>query len=145
VIHRSGYERTGEVIRLLGDLETEGRMARILAAVQDPLGFRDTGEIDRPLLIGEYVRVEIAGPLMTRVFRIPRIALRENDTIWVVGDDSTLDIRSVRTIWRNKQAVFLKEGLNPGEQLIVSDLAAPVAGMKIQAEDTDTVEPDQSA
>jgi RND family efflux transporter MFP subunit len=145
VIHRSGYERTGEVIRLLGDLETEGRMARILAAVRDPLGLRGTEKRDRPLLIGEYVRVEIEGPTVTQVFRIPRVALRYNDTIWVVGDASTLDIRSVRTIWRDKQTVFLEEGLNPGDQLIMSDLAAPVAGMKIRVEGTDTMEPARSA
>ncbi|MGD8371544.1 MAG: efflux RND transporter periplasmic adaptor subunit [Syntrophobacterales bacterium] len=141
VIHRSGYQRTAEVIKLLGDLETEGRMARILAAVKDPLGLKDTDKTTRPLLIGEYVRVEIEGPPLTQVFRIPRVALRDNNTIWVVGDDSTLDIRSVKTIWRDNQAVFLKEGLSPGDQLVLSDLAAPVAGMKIQVQGADTMKP----
>jgi RND family efflux transporter MFP subunit len=146
VVRRNGRERTGEVIKLLVDLETEGRMARILAAVKDPLGLQDTkGKTIRPLLIGEYVRVEIEGPAVTQVFRIPRAALRDNDTIWVVADDSSLDIRSVRTLWRDKQTVFLKEGLNPEDQLIVSDLAAPVAGMKIQVEGADKAEPARSA
>jgi hypothetical protein len=121
-------------------------MARILAAVKNPLGLQDTtGKTIRPLLIGEYVRVEIEGPAVTQVFRIRRAALRDNDTVWVVADDSTLDIRSVRTLWRDKQTVFLKEGLNQGDQLIVSDLAAPVAGMKIQVEGADKVEPARSA
>lgn len=141
VVHRSGYERTGEVIELLGDLETEGRMARILATVKDPLGLKDSGQRTRPLLIGEYVRVEIEGPPLNRVFRIPRVALRDNDTIWVVGDDSTLDIRPVTTIWRDTQTVFLDQGLNPGDRVIVSDLAAPVEGMKIQMEGAETAEP----
>jgi hypothetical protein len=120
-------------------------MARILAAVKDPLGLKDTEKTNRPLLIGEYVRVEIEGPLVTQVFRIPRIALRDNDTIWVVGDASTLDIRSVKTIWRDNQTVFLKEGLSPGDQLVLSDLAAPVTGMKIQAQGADTVKPARAA
>jgi RND family efflux transporter MFP subunit len=145
VIHRSGYQRTAEVIKLLGDLETEGRMARILAAVKDPLGLKDTDKTTRPLLIGEYVRVEIEGPPLTQVFRIPRVALRDNDTIWVVGDDSTLDIRSVKTIWRDNQTVFLREGLSPGDQLVLSDLAAPVAGMKIQVQGADTMKPARAA
>ncbi|MCG6917572.1 MAG: efflux RND transporter periplasmic adaptor subunit [Deltaproteobacteria bacterium] len=141
VVHRSGYVRTGEVIELLGDLETEGRMARILAAVKDPLGLKDSGQATRPLLIGEYVRVEIEGSPLSQVFRIPRVALRENDTIWIVGDDSTLDIRPVTTIWRDTQTVFLDQGLNPGDKLIVSDLAAPVEGMKIQMEGEERAEP----
>ncbi len=145
VVHRSGYERSGKVIRLLGDLETEGRMARILAVVKDPLGFKDRKKRDRPLLIGEYVRVEIEGTPVTQVYRIPRVTLRDNNTIWVVAADSTLDIRPVRSIWRDKQTVFLKEGLNPGDQLIVSGLAAPVAGMKIRVAGADTMKPANSA
>ena len=141
VVHRDGYERTGEVIELLGDLETEGRMARILAAVKDPLGLKDSERAVRPLLLGEYVRVEIEGSPLSQVFRIPRIALRDNDTIWVVGDDSTLQIRPVTTIWRDTETVFLDQGLNPGDRVIVSDLAAPVEGMKIQMEGAETAEP----
>jgi RND family efflux transporter MFP subunit len=141
VVHRSGYERTGEVIELLGDLETEGRMARILVAVKDPLGLKDSGQATRPLLIGEYVRVEIEGSPLSQVFRIPRVALRENDTVWVVGEDSTLDIRPVTTIWRDTQTVFLDQGLDPGDRVIVSDLAAPVEGMKIQMEGAERAEP----
>jgi RND family efflux transporter MFP subunit len=141
VMHRSGYAWTGEVIELLGDLETEGRMARILVAVKDPLALKDSGQTTRPLLIGEYVRVEIEGSSLSQVFRIPRVALRENDTIWIVGDDSTLDIRAVTTIWRDTQTVFLEQGLNPGDKLIVSDLAAPVEGMKIQMEGAERAEP----
>jgi RND family efflux transporter MFP subunit len=140
VLHQNGYERTGEVIELLGDLETEGRMARILAAVKDPLGLKDPGQTTRPLLIGEYVRVEIEGSPLSQVFRIPRVALRENDTIWVVGEDSTLQIRPVTTIWRDSQTVFLDQGLNPGDRVIVSDLAAPVEGMKIEMEGAKTPE-----
>ena len=145
VVHQSGYERTGEVIELLGDLETEGRMARILVAVMDPLGLKDSRETTRPLLIGEYVRVEVEGSQLTQVFRIPRIALREDDTVWLVGEDSTLDIRPVTTIWRDTQTVFLDQGLNPGDRVIVSDLAAPVEGMKVQVESADKVEPARSA
>jgi RND family efflux transporter MFP subunit len=141
VVHRSGYERTGDVIQLLGDLETEGRMARILAAVKDPLGLKNSDQSTRPLLIGEYVRVEIEGSPLNQVFRIPRVALRENDTVWVVGDDSTLDIRPVTTIWRDTQTVFLDQGLDPGDRVIVSDLAAPVEGMKIQMEGAERAEP----
>jgi RND family efflux transporter MFP subunit len=141
VVHRSGHERTGEVIELLGDLETDGRMARILTAVKDPLGLKDSGQRARPLLIGEYVRVEIEGSELSQVFRIPRAALRDNDTIWVVADDSTLDIRPAATIWRDTQTVFLGEGLHPGDRVIVSDLAAPVQGMKIQTKGAETAEP----
>jgi RND family efflux transporter MFP subunit len=132
IFHQNGHEWKGVVIKLLGDLGDQGRMARLLASVKDPLGLKNSRAVSRPLLIGEFVRVEIEGRSLSRVYRVDRIALRDDDTIWVVGDDSKLDIRNVEVIWKDAQSILLAEGLNPGDKLIVSDLAAPVSGMTVQ-------------
>ena len=52
-VHYRGHRREGRVIRMLGDLESQGRMARILIAVNAPLGVSDTDPDRPPLLIGE--------------------------------------------------------------------------------------------
>jgi RND family efflux transporter MFP subunit len=132
ISHRNGYELAGTVIKLLGDLETEGRMARILVEVQDPLGLKIKGKYQLPLLIGEYVRIEIEGRELQNVYRIPRSALRDDSNIWIASDDGRLEIRSVKTLWRDAQTVVLEEGLEPNSRLIVSDLAAPVNGMPVK-------------
>lgn len=132
ISYRNGYELAGTVIKLLGDLETEGRMARILVEVQDPLGLKIKGKYQLPLLIGEYVRIEIEGRELQNVYRIPRSALRDDSNIWIASDDGRLEIRSVKTLWRDAQTVVLAEGLEPNSRLIVSDLAAPVNGMPVK-------------
>ena len=137
ILHRNGYEITGAVIRLLGDLGSEGRMARILVEVKDPLNFKKDIKDQPALLIGEYVRIEIQGRELQNVFRIPRTALRDDSMIWVVNKDSNLDIRRVGTLWRDTKTVLLGEGLEPGGQLIVSDLPAPINGMPVQVEKED--------
>jgi len=137
ILHRNGYEITGAVIRLLGDLGSEGRMARILVEVKDPLNFKKDIKDQPALLIGEYVRIEIQGRELQNVFRIPRTALRDDSMIWVVNKDSNLDIRRVGTLWRDTKTVLLGEGLEPGDQLIVSDLPAPINGMPVQVEKED--------
>jgi hypothetical protein len=134
ILHRNGYEITGAVIRLLGDLGSEGRMARILVEVKDPLNFKKDIKDQPALLIGEYVRIEIQGRELQNVFRIPRTALRDDSMIWVVNKDSNLDIRRVGTLWRDTKTVLLGEGLEPGDQLIVSDLPAPINGMPVQVD-----------
>jgi RND family efflux transporter MFP subunit len=135
ILHRNGYEIAGTVIKLLGDLGSEGRMARILVGVQDPLNLKK-GKTGQPaLLIGEYVRIEIEGRILQNVYRIPRTALRDNSRIWVVNRDSKLDIRPVETLWRDAKTVLLREGLAPDDQLIVSDLPAPINGMPVQVGD----------
>ena len=134
VIYGQSNECNGTVIRLIGDLAAEGRMARILVEVADPLGFNSSSQDRTPLLIGEYVRVKIIGRKLDNVIQIPRTALKDNSSIWIVGENQTLEIRKVRPVWRDADVVLLKDGLKPGEQLIVSDLPAPVEGMTVRVE-----------
>ena len=128
---QSSYEREGLVIKLLGDLEAEGRMARVLVSVKDPLDQQANGTRHPPLLIGDYVRVEIEGHELKDVFKIPRTALRDNSKIWIERGDGVLHIRHVEVVWRDPQYVFLRDGFKEGERLIVSDLATPVEGMAV--------------
>jgi RND family efflux transporter MFP subunit len=132
ILYRNNYEREGRVIQLLGDLETEGRMARILVAVRDPLNSKSGEDNQPPLLIGEYVHTDIEGRALESVYRIPRHALRDNSNIWLVSDENKLEIREVKALWRDTETVLLREGLRPGDQLIVSDLAAPINGMDLK-------------
>jgi RND family efflux transporter MFP subunit len=134
IIYGQGHECSGKVIRLMGDLATEGRMARILVEVADPLGLNASNQDRTPLLIGEYVRVKILGRKLNNVFQIPRTALKDNSSIWIVSENQTLEIRKVRPVWRDADVVLLQDGLTPGEQLIVSDLPAPVEGMAVRVE-----------
>jgi RND family efflux transporter MFP subunit len=137
ILHRSGYEIAGTVTKLLGDLGSEGRMARILVEVKDPLNLKKGDKSQPALLIGEYVRIEIEGRTLQNVFRIPRTALRDNSQIWVVNQDSKLDIRPVETVWRDARTVLLRKGLVAEDQLIVSDLPAPINGMPVQIKTED--------
>ena len=132
IFYRNADQRTGRVIKLLGALEAEGRMARILVEVKDPLGLKTTGNYQLPLLIGEYVRIEIDGRQLQNVYRIPRATLRDDANLWIVSNDGKLDIRQVEIIWRDTQTVLLREGLEPGDRLIISDLPSPIPGMPVQ-------------
>jgi RND family efflux transporter MFP subunit len=132
IFHRNEYEHSGTVIKLLGDLEQEGRMARVLIEVRDPLGLRRKENTQLPLLIGEYVRLEISGRQLDNVYRIPRSALRDSNRIWVVSSEDTLKIRDVDILWRDSETVLFKDGLQPGDRLIVSELPTPVDGMPLQ-------------
>ena len=126
--------RTGRVIKLLSDLEEEGRMARLIASIKDPLGLASPSGKKPALLIGEYVRVEIQGSRIENAFRIPRSALRDNTHIWLADAQGKLEIREIRTLWRDSQTVLIKDGIKPGARLIVSDLATPVQGMAINVD-----------
>jgi RND family efflux transporter MFP subunit len=132
VHYARGYQIKGKVIRLMGDLASEGRMARILIKVKDPMQHNSKQRNAPPLLIGEYVRVEIEGRQLDEVFVIPRSALRDGSTVWLMKDDLTLSIQKVEPIWRSDKTVVIQNDLQFGQHLIISDLPAPVDGMAIR-------------
>jgi len=138
-----GVFRLGVVKSLLPDLETEGRMARLLISVEDPLDLQKSVSSQRhPLLLGSYIRAEIQGRLLDNVTRIPRSALRSGGNVWILAKDNILEIRPIRIEWSNRDSVFVSDGLAEGDLLITSDLAAPVEGMKLRALDSPAYVPD---
>ena len=134
IFYRADNVKTGRVARLLPDLSKEGRMARLLIEVADPLDLQAKGEKQPMLLIGEFVRVSIAGEELHNVYRVPRSALRNDREVWIVDGESKLAIRPVKTIWRDQDTVVFQDGFKSGEALIISDIPAPVAGMDLRVE-----------
>ena len=66
----------------------------------------------------------------------PDIAPRTEGSLkaTLLGSDSTLEIRSVEPVFKGPSAVLLKDEVVPGEKLIISNIATPVAGMKVRPE-----------
>lgn len=125
--------KSGQVVRLLGDLDTVGRLARVLIEVKDPLN-KNGGEVKRPLLLGSFVSLEISGPQVKEVIRVPRKAMRANDTVWIVDSKATLSIRSVQSVWRDSDWVFVNTGLSQGDSVITNRIETAVEGMKVRTE-----------
>jgi multidrug efflux pump subunit AcrA (membrane-fusion protein) len=135
-------ERQGRIIRMLGDLDPVGRMARLLVEIEDPLGLdlpaggaeADPRLSPLPLLLGSYVNVELEGHELDGLIELPRSALRDGDQIFLLTPDNTLAIGDVEVIWRRSDSVLVK-GIEAGARVITSPLAAPVEGMKLRTPD----------
>ena len=121
----------GRVLRLLGDLDPLARMARLVVSVSDPLKLQARSDDNLPLLLGSYVKVEIDAGELENAIRIPRVALREGNRIWVVGDDRRLQILPATVLWREKETVLIANNLEDGQQLVVSDLRVALPGMEV--------------
>ena len=132
-----GVWREGRVIRLASDLEKEGRMARLIVEVDDPFTLRPENSDKPVMLMGSYVSVDIEGRPLEQVARIEREYLRDGDRLWIMGAEDTLDIRQVDIVFRSQNEVFVASGVEEGEALVVTDLAAPVEGMPLRRKDDD--------
>ena len=130
-----GVFRQGRVVRLEADLEEQGRMARLLVRVEDPLSLQP-GNTDQPrMLLGSYLRVEIEGQPVTSAAAIDREFIRNGSNVWIMEDNGNLSIRPVEIAFRGIDHILVTGGISPGEKLVVTDLAAPVEGMLLRAAD----------
>ena len=121
----------GRVVRLLSDLDDVGRMARVVVAVQDPLGLEREKSDELPLLLGSYVEVRVDAGDLEDVITVPRDALREGDQVWVVGPDNLLRILQTEVLWSEKDTVIISNSLEKGDELIVSDLRVGLPQMLV--------------
>jgi len=127
--------RSGAVIRLRPELEQQGRMARLLIAVSDPLAIQPENADKPRMILSTYVRVEIEGTTLQKVATIPRSALRDDDHVYLMDGEGGLEIRPVEIIFRSADQVFAR-GIRAGEKLVITDLSAPVEGMPLRIQDS---------
>ncbi|MBA2663304.1 MAG: efflux RND transporter periplasmic adaptor subunit [Bradymonadaceae bacterium] len=127
-------ERPGKVVRLLGDLDPVGRMARVLIEVEDPFDLKKeaSAKAKLPLLVRAFVEVAIEGSESRELIEIPRRNVHNGDTVYVVESDGTLGLRPVAIVWRTSDSVLIEEGLSAGERYVTSSIAAPMQGMKLR-------------
>lgn len=147
--HRVGdqhIERQGRVLRLLSEVDPAGRMARLLVEVDDPLGMAPVQSVGPvlqgerpedarsklPLLLGAYVEVEIAGRNAEHVVELQRSGLRDGDLVYIMTPAHTLEKRAVEVLWRREDTVVISSGLQVGDLVIMSPIAAAIEGMKLR-------------
>jgi hypothetical protein len=63
-----------------------------------------------------------------------RSALRGRDSVAVVDSQSTLSLRTVTVLKRNRETVVVERGLSPGDLICTSPLPMSVEGMEVQTE-----------
>ena len=137
---RAGERRTewlGHIVRSEETVDPMNRMVYVVAQVVDPYGLakRDGA----PLRSGTFVRASIEGRSQENVIVLPRHALRGRNQVWIVSENK-LTFRTVKVAFADAKQVIVAAGIQPGEQVVVSLLAAVVDGMGVkvrEAESTD--------
>ncbi|WP_309399282.1 efflux RND transporter periplasmic adaptor subunit [Cerasicoccus maritimus] len=129
--------RIGKIISLLGDLDPDGRMARVIIAIDDPLSLKAENAGQPPLLLGDYLRVEILGREMNDIYSLPREAFRDGGRVWLAAANDQLEIRPITPVWQGDEFVIVDQGLADGERLVLSNLAMPTPGLSLVVADED--------
>lgn len=136
------YQWDGVIDRSEGSIDPQTRLLYLVAQIENPYAKATEGQRP-PLKIGSFVRAEIEGELIEDAYVIPRRALRENDTIYIVDPEGKLEVRQVTPFQRTKTIVILRDGLAAGELICLTPLQYVVNGMEVEiSSDEPTVEPE---
>jgi len=123
----------GLVTRVLGDIDPRNRMARVVVTVTDPVSpdNKDMRLLNK-LMPGMFVEVFLQGEELAGIISVPRGALRDNDTVWVVDEKGRLHIRSVDIVRRERDEVLVRSGLDAGEKIVLTNLSGASEGMLLR-------------
>lgn len=134
-----GEYRTGYIYRLVGALENQTRMARVLIAVPDPHSYQ-SDNADRPtLMIGTYVEALIQARALNDVIQLNRDYVRDDDTVWGM-EDGALRIKDVNIVFRDAQYAYIDEGLSEGDRVVTTNLSTVTDGAPLRLEGSSSTE-----
>ena len=127
----AGQYRNGKLFRLVGALDAQTRLARVLISVADPLARKANMDTIPPLMIGAFVEAHIQAREIGNVMRISRDHLRQGGTVWVM-EDKKLKIRNVDIVFQDADYAYIRKGLAENDQVIVTDLSTVVEGSDLR-------------
>ena len=131
----SNQYREGKLYRMVGALNNQTRLARVLVTVKDPLArttSRDNVPVP-PLMIGTFVEAQIKAAPLTEVIRLSRDYLRKDQTVWVMKEGK-LQIRNVDVIFEDPEYAYISNGLADEEMVVTTNLATVVEGSLLRVE-----------
>ena len=119
-----------KLTRTEGDISTRSRFLHVIAEVSDT-----TSDKGVQLPIGLFVNGIITGRDVEGLVRIPRTALRADNTVMVIDENDQLHFRDVQIFQLTSDSALISAGLDEGERISISPLQFVVEGMPVQVID----------
>ncbi len=134
VVRNQTFTWQGHIDRSLGEVDPQGRMTRVIVAVDDPYDLKSRSrKSEINLEVGLFVKVALHGKKLADVIAIPRRALRENATVWIADKNNKLQIRPVTIVRRERDMLFIEKGLKEGERVVLTSLSGAAGGMNLRS------------
>lgn len=123
-----GEERQAKVSRMIGTLDQQTRLARVVITVEDPLARKTEGP---PLILDTLLEAHIKGRPIENVIRLDRDYVHEGDTVWVMKDGK-LEIRETDVVFHDANNAYIQNGLESGEEVVTTTLATVAEGIGLK-------------
>ena len=131
------YAYEGYVDRGEAYLDKQTRTIDVIVCVPDPIhsGSPIDGTVpldgSPPLLVGEFVEVEIEGLELASYYKVPRAALQSGNEVWTVNDGGVVSINPVQVLQRTNDEVYVTGALASGQAVITGGIQFATQGMRV--------------
>ena len=121
-----------QLVRSESEIDRRSRMVTLVARVSST---RDALSAN-PLPVGAFVNAEIEGITLENAFQLPRSALRQDNQVLVVDEESRLRFREVSIARYERDRILIQSGLKDGDIVNISPIQAVVDGMEVSVTET---------
>ena len=121
-----------QLVRSESEIDRRSRMVTLVARVS---GTRNALSAN-PLPVGAFVNAEIEGVTLENAFQLPRSALRQDNQVLVVDEESRLRFREVSIARYEQDRILIQSGLKDGDIVNISPIQAVVDGMEVSVTET---------
>ena len=129
---RFGGERwqwEGKITRVEASIDRDSRVTFAIAEVRDPFGGSESRR--PPLTPGLFVEASISGKPITASVELPATALRGDNTVLWVNENSRLERLAVELLRREQDRVWVR-GVEAGLQIVAEQSSQLTAGAAIE-------------
>jgi RND family efflux transporter MFP subunit len=129
---RFGGERwqwQGQIARVEASIDRDSRVTFAIAEVSDP--FASSGSRRPPLTPGLFVEASISGKPIQQAVELPATALRGDNTVLWVNENSRLERLSVELLRREQDRVWVR-GVVAGVQIVAEQSSLLASGSAIE-------------
>lgn len=119
---------SGEIIRIESELEELSRFARVVALLK-PEDIPQS--LKEKVIPGLFVNVSIQSEQLSDVTSLPRAALRQDDTLWIIDSNNRLQFIKPDILYRSNQNVLVRD-LTENTQVVMSNLEVVTEGMQVR-------------
>ncbi len=123
----------GRFARMSDTLDPKTRTVGVIIEVDAPYAGMRPGERP-PLVKGLFVEVTLQGKPLSNRLIVPRSALHQG-RIYIVNTDNRLVVSAVTLSLLQPGFAVIGSGLEPGEQVVLSDLVPAIEGMLLQPQE----------
>ncbi len=124
------YAWQGRIVRVSAAVDQETRLIYATAEVRDPYGA--AANKGMPLAVGLFVSADIGGVQEQDAIVMPRLALRNENKVYVINEENRLEIRTVDVISTSEERVLVASGVAAGEHVVTSTLPNATDGMEVE-------------